>query len=269
MAIEIAAQIEIKSLAPRSGFVAAQKGCALLVGNIGHAVIGIAASQIDVSAGAYLSPTRRLSTGTAGSVQVGLNTTDSLRDPSIVLNAQFDATIRGFGFASGASFKARAGDILVSQARPSNYQGLWLQSDRFAAEGLSSVDLTGIFSASIGTDTAIRLVPQSYRFAQGAQAVTTPETLRASVATVELPIQDRKPTSFSMRSSATYSGVTEVGRGSRLEVSPGGSISIDASYQLLLAGNLRIKGREDGLVDLVGVDKSEGWNLAVLKTSNV
>ncbi len=197
-----------------------------------------ATSQIDVSAGAYLSPTRRLSTGTAGSLQVGLNTTDLLRDPAIVLSAQFDAAIRGFGFASGASFKARAGDVLVSDARPANYQGLWLQSGRFAAEGLSSVDLTGIFSASIGANASIRLVPQSYRFAQGAQAVTTPETLRASVATLELPIQDRKPTSFSMRSSATYAGVIDVGRGSRLEVSQGGSISMDASYQMLLAGAL-------------------------------
>jgi hypothetical protein len=91
-----------------------------------------AASQIDVSAGAYLSPTRRLSTGAAGSVQVGLNTTDSLRDPSIALTAQFDATIRGFGFASGASFKARAADVLVSDVRPADYQGLWLQAGRFA-----------------------------------------------------------------------------------------------------------------------------------------
>ena len=197
-----------------------------------------AASQIDVSAGAYLSPTRRLSTGAAGSVQIGLNTTDSLRDPSIALTAQFDATIRGFGFASGASFRARAADVLVSEVRPADYQGLWLQAGRFAAEGLSSVDLTGIFSASIGADTAIRLVPQSYRFAQGAQSVTTPDALRASVATLELPIQDRKPTSFSMRSTATYAGVIEVGRGSRIEVAPAGSISMDASYQLLLAGAL-------------------------------
>jgi hypothetical protein len=41
-----------------------------------------------------------------------------------------------------------------------------------------------------------------------------------------------------MRSTATYAGVIEVGRGSRLEVAPAGSISIDASYQLLLAGAL-------------------------------
>jgi hypothetical protein len=53
-------------------------------------------------------------------------------------------------FASGASFRARAADVLVSEVRPADYQGLWLQAGRFAAEGLSSVDLTGIFSASIG-----------------------------------------------------------------------------------------------------------------------
>jgi len=200
-----------------------------------------ATSSVDVSAGARLGPNNVRTTGRAGSLQIGLTSREpaSIGLPRI---ADFAASVRAVGFGTGASLRASAIDILVSDARPAAFGGLWLSAGRFASEGWSSVDLTGLSSARVADGTSIRLVPPSLVFKAGTGAVTNAEALKAQAIPTQQAVNLLKPSSVILRASSTLEGTTEVGVRSRVEVAPGGSITLDAGYRALLAGALVAPG---------------------------
>ena len=198
-------------------------------------------SGIDISAGARLGPNNVLASGRAGSLQMGLTS----REPASIgvsRVADFAAPVRAYGFGTGASLRASAIDILVSDVRPDAFGGLWLSAGRLASEGWSSVDLTGVSSARVADDTSIRLVPSSLVFKPGTSAVTSAATLQAQTTPTQQPEYLLKPSSFALRTSSTLEGTTEIGARSQVEVAPGGSIALDAGYRARLAGALRAPG---------------------------
>lgn len=198
-----------------------------------------AASTVDVSAGARMSPTRALAAGTAGRIEL-LSTDTEGPDRAAAGRISVAGTLSGYGFATGGALRIDAADIVVGAAAPAG--ALSVLPDFFLTGGFADYDLRAQSTLTLAAGVSIRPSQRNRRFDPDGTTVADGDALRAVSPIVQRPDTERRPVSVAFRAPSAYRGVLVQGQGSEIAVERGGRITLEAGLRMDVEGRLDAPG---------------------------
>jgi filamentous hemagglutinin family protein len=145
--------------------------------------------NVDVSGGAWLSASGRLSAGSAGSITLSAKMDASTLDTQLVIGT--GVQFAGYGLKSGGSLALAGRNLLIGQGPVGALPGLdlWLSTDWLNQGGFTNMSLTANGNLQLNTQWALQ--PQSWRLPDLSLAPATGTGRMRDVATVEtLPLSD-------------------------------------------------------------------------------
>ncbi|MEI7909287.1 MAG: filamentous hemagglutinin family protein [Verrucomicrobiota bacterium] len=223
-----------------------------------------AGSLIDVSGGAAVSGSGKVTYGNGGSISILAG-----RDLNLASvtggTLQLGGELRGFAGAAGGSLALQAQAVQIGGRVPAGSNTLWLEPGFFDQGGFSSFSLSGIGSVDSGSGQTL----PGLLLAQGTQLTPTVTSLLATVGSsggpVTLsplikPLGLRSPVALTLSSLGVVNDFTRVlmvrgdtmlGAGSVIDAGPRGSITV-AGNTVELHGTLRSSG---GTIRVSGAGK--------------
>jgi filamentous hemagglutinin family protein len=198
-----------------------------------------AASTVDVSAGARMSPTRALAAGTAGRIEL-LSTDPGQLDLAAAGRIAIAGTLSGYGFATGGALRIDAADIVVGAPAPAG--ALSVLPDFFLTGGFADYDLRAQSTLTLAAGVSIRPSQLNRRFDPDGRTVADGDALRAVSPIVQRPDTERRPVSVAFRASSPYRGVLVQGQGGEIAVERGGRITLEAGLRMDVQGRLDAPG---------------------------
>ncbi|MFN7641980.1 MAG: filamentous hemagglutinin family protein [Burkholderiales bacterium] len=198
-----------------------------------------AASTVDVSAGARMSPTRALAVGTAGRIEL-LSTDTGGPDRAAVGRISTAGTLTGYGFATGGALRIDAADIVVGAPAPAG--ALSVLPDFFLTGGFADYDLRAQSTLTLAAGVSIRPSQRNRRFDPDGTTVADGDALRAVSPIVQRPDTERRPVSVAFRAPSPYRGVLVQGQGGEIAVERGGRITLEAGLRMDVQGRLDAPG---------------------------
>jgi filamentous hemagglutinin family protein len=198
-----------------------------------------AASTIDVSAGARMSPTRALATGTAGRME--LQSTDAGGpDRAASGRTSVAGTLSGHGFATGGALRIDAADIVVGGPAPVG--ALSVLPEFFLTGGFADYDLRAQSTLTLASGVSIRPSQRNRLYDPDGRPVADGDALRAASPIVQRPDTERRPVSVAFRAPSAYRGVLVQGEGGEIAVERGGRIALEAGFRMDVQGRLEAPG---------------------------
>lgn len=205
-----------------------------------------AGAAIDVSGGARLSTTRRLTYGDAGSIAIG---TGAGAGGRIGIDAfgplRLEGQLAGYsGGANGGTLTLSAPGVIVGGSHPDS-RALSLDADFLSRGGFTRYRLNAGFQAEVAPGAQIRPSAENFVVSPAAAAAQPSGTPLLSFATPErLPVEQRPAVSVELTTrtfspdETRFPSRIEVGRGARLETDPKGSITLSSRTKLNVEGTL-------------------------------
>lgn len=222
-------------------------------------------SILDVSGGAAISKEkgkRKVELGDAGSISLstGRLLLAAADDSTATLSMQGElrafATSDDKSSGKGGKLTVSTSSVTVGGAASGRVGELHLESNFFAAGGFKDYDISGADGLSVADNTRIAIAPQTRSLTTS--ALKSPSLTAMDAVTNSKIMAPEAAAPGSVRFAATratpstngYSGDLSIGRNAVIEVSAGrsdgkasgGSITLDAGHQLVVAGELRAKG---------------------------
>ncbi|MEI7927738.1 MAG: filamentous hemagglutinin N-terminal domain-containing protein, partial [Verrucomicrobiales bacterium] len=211
-------------------------------------------SLIDVSGGAYVSGTGKVTYGNAGALSI-LSGSDLNLSAVVGGSLKLNGELRGYSGATGGSITLRAGSIKVGGTSPTSATTLWLQPGFFDQGGFSKFSLIGFGELESGTGNTVAGITIAEGTAISptvASYVATGTTTGGPItlAPVVKPLGLRGPVSLSFSSPGVLNDFTRIftvrgqvftAASSVVDAGPNGSISLSGNT-VELHGSLRSSG---------------------------
>ncbi len=210
-----------------------------------------AGSRVDVSSGAALLADGKQRGGKGGDLTLAANANKTGAAGALVI----DGEIRGYGVDGGGTLNVQAGKVLISDQPPVAETGRVVLGGDFFAKGFSAYDITGNEGLIVADGTQVDVTLPAYRLADNAQSSASgvdPQSVlqvwtppRYSEDPVKGLLTSRKGADLSLRAGTELSSAAErqsvaavIGKGARISVDPGRSLSIGSIGQLTVDGQL-------------------------------
>lgn len=216
-----------------------------------HDVVLEAGSRIDVSSGAAVLAAGGTEGGNGGDITITANvyTGVSAIQPSGAL--VLDGALLGYGVAGGGKLSIGGSPMLVADANARPEAGQVLLTPDFFRKGFSHYEIKGNginahSSVRIADGTVLDVEMPVYRLTAAAFDMPTGDASPFEIWTPPVYTEDRLAGTFAQRGGASLSlvdaGDVRIGRGARVDVDPGQSISILAAGQITIEGRLNAWG---------------------------
>jgi len=205
-------------------------------------------TRMTVDAGASVSRAGTVTGGRAGSLSLrGSETASGLGivndRGSLVLGANFEQRISGFGFVAGGSLSLTAPRLQIGGVDTPSAAGETGVATALFDRGFESFALRGTESLRVSMGATVRPVPR-LRVDAGAQplAAAASGTPIADIAPAQVPpLQQQRAVRLSL-SSDLPSGVVGIDPGVQIDAGTRGEVSLSAGRQILVDGSLRAAG---------------------------
>ncbi|SAI30975.1 Filamentous haemagglutinin family outer membrane protein [Bordetella ansorpii] len=212
-------------------------------------------SVIDVSSGAVLSPEGKLQGGRGGSVTLAADVLSYLTPASSGGQLVFEGQVQGFGVTGGGTLSVENGGriVLGGAHEAAGENALWLDATLFQ-QGFANYAINGHGGVTVAEGAEIAPAMPVYRLTAGSMAGLPSDGHAADALSLWLPplhdedpkrgvLTQRQGASLALRSArSTVGGAIEIGRGARVAVDPGQSISVVGGGQITVEGRLEAPG---------------------------
>jgi filamentous hemagglutinin len=242
----------------RSGPLALDGGTvSLLASNV---VSTAAGSQVDASAGAWVSGNGAIKKGAAGAITVASDVNLSTEVPGGRLSKDIDGTPLGelnlkgqllaYGFSAGGSLTLQGARLGIGAVQDA---GLNLAEDYFSKGGFGSFTLKSWDTFKVAAGAKVHAVLSNQMLSQRALTASSAQTVSSVVDYLKLPdASQRKAVSLDLQAqkSVTVLGANasvDIGKDALIETEAGGSIKLTATQNVLVAGQLIAPGGSIGL----------------------
>lgn len=215
-------------------------------------------SLIDVSAGAHMTSSADVETGSAGSIRLNSAAPPTIEATTLSLSGE----LRGYGFDAGGELSIAAASVHISTAGAgTGTEGeLALASSFFDRGGFGSYEVeTDRGNFEIDTGTSIHLSPQNLLLGGGLERQATGSELSEFTTLASLLDSQRAPTSFAATVQRAEGirdadAVLRMGSNASITTELGGAIALSSDSDLFVDGTLRAHG---GSIDMALVRSRE------------
>jgi filamentous hemagglutinin len=248
------------------------KGGSLTIGSYSSELS--AGSVIDVSGGAYISGTGKVSYGNAGSISVQTGADLNLKGVTGG-HLNLGSELRGYSGATGGSLSLQATSIYIGTQAPTHAASLWLTPDFFNQGGFSKFSLAGVGEVDAATSKTIAgvTVADGTVISPVVKSLVLTDIENGQTPELQQIIQPeglRSLVSISLSSSGVVNDFTRaliargevyIGAGSKIEAGALGTISLSGNT-VEVHGNLYAAG---GTIKISGANAYP--SLSVLTTA--
>lgn len=211
-----------------------------------HDVLLEAGSRIDVSSGAAVLAGGQVRGGHGGDITLTANAYTGASIPAAG-RLTLDGSLSGHGVEGGGKLSVGGSPVLIADAAAERAADQLLLTADFFRKGFSAYEIRGSVNGpspvTVAEGTAIDVTMPVYRLSVDALGMPSGDTAHPfEVWTPPLYAADSLAATFSQRKGASLSlanvGDVRIGRGARIGVDPGQSISIQGTGQVTIDGRL-------------------------------